>query len=142
MLRTENFYGTTFNGGANDAGIIFSFDPATSTYLILYDFDNVNGARPSGSLIQAKDGKLYGMSSFGGALNAGVIFSFDPVTSVYSKLFDFDNDNGANPSGSLLQTADGKMYGMTAQGGVEGLGVIFSFDPSSLIVTKLMILTL
>ena len=137
LAKDGKFYGTTFNGGANDAGIIFSFDPATSTYLILYDFDNVNGAQPSGSLIQAKDGKLYGMSSFGGALNAGVIFSFDPVTSVYSKLFDFDNDNGANPSGSLLQTADGKMYGMTAQGGVEGVGVIFSFDPSSLIVTKL-----
>ncbi len=137
-LATDGkFYGMTFNGGANDAGIIFSFDPATADYSILYDFDGSNGARPSGSLIQAKDGKLYGMTTFGGWTGDGVIFSFDPSSLTYTKLFDFDNDNGARPSGSLLQTDDGKMYGMTAEGGVEGLGVIFSFDPVSLNVTKL-----
>ena len=102
----------------------------------LYDFSSDNGAQPSGSLIQANDGKLYGMTSFGGEINAGVIFSFDPVTSTYTKLFDFDNDRGANPSGSLLQTPNGKMYGMTAEGGDENLGTIFCFDPIALNVTK------
>ncbi len=129
-------YGMTFNGGANNAGVIFSFDPATSDYETVYDFNNENGAQPSGGLMQASDGKLYGMTSFGGEINSGVIFSLDPNTSTYTKLFDFDNDKGANPSGNLLQMENGKMYGMTAGGGNENLGTIFSFDPVSLTVTK------
>ena len=43
-----------------------------------------------GSLIQASDGKLYGMTSHGGSNGYGVIFSFDPSTSTYTKLKDFD----------------------------------------------------
>src|SRR6185503_16264186 len=39
------------------------------------------------------------------------------------------NSEGANPSGSLIQLSDGKLYGMTPQGGSIGSGVIFSFDP-------------
>ncbi len=136
LASNGKLYGMTFNGGAYNAGVIFSFDPATSDYATVHNFSNDNGAQPSGSLIQASDGKLYGMTSFGGTINSGVIFSLDPTTSIYTKLFDFDNDKGANPSGSLLQTANGKMYGMTAEGGIENLGIIFSFDPVSLTVTK------
>ncbi len=137
LASDGKLYGMTFNGGAADAGVIFSFDPTTCDYSTLFDFDGENGAQPSGSLIQASDGKLYGMTSFGGDLNSGVIFSFDPSSTTYTKLFNFDNDNGTNPSGSLLQTANGKMYGMTAEGGNQNLGTIFSFDPISLTVTKI-----
>ena len=136
LASNGKFYGMTFNGGANNSGVIFSFDPATTVYTTVYDFNNDNGTQPSGSLIQGSDGKLYGMTSYGGTINEGVIFSFDPAISTYTKLFDFDNDKGANPSGSLLQTTNGKMYGMTAEGGDENLGTIFSFDPVSFIVTK------
>ena len=44
-------------------GVIFSFDPSSSTYTKLKDFDDVNGGDPYGSLMQASDGKLYGMTS-------------------------------------------------------------------------------
>lgn len=133
LIQASNgkLYGMTFNGGASDVGIIFSYDPVTSAYNKLYDFDITNGSSPEGSLINGSDGKLYGMTSFGGNLNVGVIFSFDPSSSTYTKLYDFDNTTGANPEGSLLQTSDGKMYGMTTQGGANNLGVIFSFDPLS-----------
>lgn len=130
-------YGMTSNGGTDDVGTIFSFDPSVSVYTELTDFDNTNGANPYGSLIQALDGKLYGMTTYGGVNNTGVIFSFDLSGSIYTKLNDFDNTNGANPYGSLLQTSDGKMYGTTNQGGAGGFGVIFSFDTSGSIYTKL-----
>ena len=69
---------------------------------------------PYGSLMQASDGKLYGMTTNGGSSSDnGVIFSFDPSSSTYTKLKDFDNTNGANPYGSLMQASDGKLYGMT-----------------------------
>jgi uncharacterized repeat protein (TIGR03803 family) len=130
-------YGMTFNGGANNSGVIFSYDPAKSSYNILYDFYVENGAQPAGSLIQASDGKLYGMAVFGGNYGYGVIFSFDIMTMTYTKLFDFQGDNGSQPNGSLFQNSDGKMYGMASSGGLADLGVIFSFDPTSLNFTKL-----
>ena len=130
-------YGMTLDGGSSGYGVIFSFDPSSSTYTKLKDFDNTNGANPYGSLMQASDGKLYGMTAGGGSSNDGVIFSFDPSSSTYTKLKDFDNTNGGNPYGSLMQASDGKLYGMTSDGGSSNDGVIFSFDPSSSTYTKL-----
>ena len=63
--------------------------------------------------MQASDGKLYGMTTDGGSNGHGVIFSFDPSTSIYTKLKDFDGLNGCGPYGSLMQASDGKLYGMT-----------------------------
>ncbi len=130
-------YGMTFTGGSNGFGVIFSFDPSSSTYTKLKDFDYTNGGHPHGSLIQASDGKLYGMTLRGGQSDYGVIFSFDPSSSTYTKLQDFDNTNGGYPNGSLMQASDGKLYGMTPQGGSNSAGVIFSFDLSSSTFTKL-----
>ncbi|MEP7111369.1 MAG: choice-of-anchor tandem repeat GloVer-containing protein [Ferruginibacter sp.] len=140
LIQASNgkLYGVTSFGGSSGNGVIFSFDPFTSNYTKLIDFDNTNGAFPQGSLIQASDGKLYGLTFQGGSNNFGVIFSFDPTTSIYLKLKNFDNPNGANPEGSLMQASDGKLYGMTESGGSIGAGVIFSFDPSSLVYTKLI----
>jgi uncharacterized repeat protein (TIGR03803 family) len=136
-VQAQNLYGMTYGGGSNDVGVILSFNPSTSTYIKLHDFDGINGANPSASLMQASDGKLYGMTVNGGSNNYGVIFSFDPSSSTYTKLKDFDGTTGANPYGSLIQASDGKLYGMTYGGGSSGYGVIFSFDPSSSIYTKL-----
>jgi len=130
-------YGMTYSGGSSGYGVIFSFDPSASNYTKLKDFDYANGANPYGSLAQASDGKLYGMTNQGGSSDGGVIFSFDPSSFTYTKLKDFDNTNGAYPYGSLVQASDGKLYGMTDQGGSSGYGVIFSFDPSSFNYTKL-----
>ncbi len=130
-------YGMTYQGGSSGAGVIFSYDPLSSNYTKLKDFDYTNGAVPFGSLIQASDGKLYGLTNEGGSSGLGVIFSYDPLSSNYTKLKDFDNINGANPYGSLIQASNGKLYGMTVNGGISGLGVIFSYDPLSANYTKL-----
>ncbi|MBS1927775.1 MAG: T9SS type A sorting domain-containing protein, partial [Bacteroidetes bacterium] len=130
-------YGMTYGGGSNNAGVIFSYDPVTSTYTKLKDFGSTDGKYPNGSLMQAADGKLYGMTYWGGSNNAGVIFSYDPVTSTFSKLKDFSGTDGMFPTGSLMQAADGKLYGMTKYGGSNGMGVAFSFDIPGSVYTKL-----
>jgi len=130
-------YGMTNNGGENGKGVIFSYDPVSATYKKLIDFDGLDGASPYGSLIQASNGNLYGMTSGGGENDAGVIFSYDPVTTSYTKLKDFDGINGTYPNGDLLQASDGKLYGMTVYGGSSNNGVIFSYDPVSATCTKL-----
>jgi uncharacterized repeat protein (TIGR03803 family) len=136
-------YGMTYSGGINGAGVIYSFNPTTYTYTKLKDFDYSNngyldGANPQGNLVQASDGKLYGMTTYGGTNGYGVIFSFDPVSSAYTKLKDFDYYNdGGYPQGSLIHASDGKLYGMTSSGGSGGSGTIFSFDPTTSTYTKL-----
>lgn len=135
----NKLYGMTAEGGDEGYGVIFSFDPVTALYTKLRDLDYSGGANPYGNLIQASNGKLYGLTQKGGSYNLGTIFSFDPVTLVYKKLWNFDYSDGANPTGSLVQTSDGKLYGTTRIGGYYGYsgGIIFSFDPSTATFTKL-----
>lgn len=116
-------------GGSHDKGVIFSFDPATNFFTRLYNFDITNGRNPYGSLIQANDGYMYGMTKWGGTNDEGVIFSFDAANSIYTNIHNFDYTNGGLPLGSLLQASDGKLYGMTSVGGTNGSGVAFSFEP-------------
>jgi uncharacterized repeat protein (TIGR03803 family) len=144
LMQANNgkLYGLTQFGGSNGLGVIFSLDPSSETYTKLKDFDGTNGGSPYGnSLIQASDGKLYGMTARGGSSGYGVIFSFDPSTNNYTKLIDFIGDNGAYPYGSLVQASDGKFYGMTASGGSgtvnSGYGTLFSYDPASSTLTQL-----
>jgi uncharacterized repeat protein (TIGR03803 family) len=91
-------YGLTFGGGSGGAGVIFSFDPSASTLTKLMDFGITSGTSSYGSLLQASDGKLYGMTHRGGSSDVGVIFSFDLSTSTYIKLKDYTGANGALPS--------------------------------------------
>lgn len=121
----------TVFGGSSDYGVIFSFDPSTTTYTKFMDFNGTNGSNPYGSLVQKNDGKIYGLTAYGGINDAGVIFSFDPSAYTFAKLRDFDNATGSNPAGSLVSAKDGKLYGMTVSGGSIDAGVIFSFVPSS-----------
>lgn len=123
-------YGMTCYGGVNDFGVLFQFNPITNTYTKKLDFDGVSkGSLPNGSLIQASDGMLYGMTNKGGVNNLGVIFQYDPVTNVFTKKLDFDGvSNGSFPNGSLIQASDGYLYGITNKGGVNNIGVVFQYN--------------
>lgn len=131
-------YGVTAKGGVNNEGVIFQYDPLTSILTKKYDFDNTtSGGKPECNLMQATNGKLYGMTVTGGANDYGVIFEYDYTTVTYTKLFDFNgNENGGNPHGSLIQAKDGKLYGMTSAGGVKDLGVLFQYDLTNSTYTK------
>lgn len=133
LASNGNLYGMTYYGGANNVGCLFQYDPRTWTYSIKYDFDYADGRRPQGSLVQATDGMLYGMTTEGGNASSadnGVLFKFNPQTNVYTKLFDFDAPtSGMNPYGALLQATDGMLYGMTYTGGANDMGVLFQFNP-------------
>lgn len=123
-------YGLTSAGGSSSNGTLFSFNPFSNTENILVNFNGTNGYLPEGSLIQASDGWLYGMTFAGGTTGWGTIFSYDPGAGIYYVLVNFNETNGGKPQGSLIQAANGLLYGVASYGGVSGRGMLFSYDPS------------
>jgi uncharacterized repeat protein (TIGR03803 family) len=122
----ELLYGSTNQGGANNKGVIFSFNPQEGVFTKLHDFNGTDGGSGKGSLL-VHGGIIYGFAGEG-ANNRGVIYSFNPNNDAYAKLHDFVLANGSEPSGALIQSG-GLFYGLTTFGGATGRGVIFSFNP-------------
>ncbi|MPM06088.1 hypothetical protein SDC9_52383 [bioreactor metagenome] len=133
----EKLYGMTKYGGTNNCGILFEYDPASSVFIKLHDFTTSSGSSPYGSLIEASDGKLYGLTKSGGSHGSGTLFEFDLSDSTYTKKIDFDETNtGSEPSGSLIQGSNGKLYGLTLAGGQNGMGVLFEYDINNSIISN------
>ena len=123
----RNFYGTTeYGGGSADAGTVFSITPG-GAFSVLYRFQGgTDGAHPTGRLVMASDGNLYGMTSAGarwpghrlrhhaGGRRDGAADSFSG-----------DALDGAFPAAGLIQGADGGLYGTTQFGGILDLGTVF-----------------
>ena len=126
-------YGTTQYGGFGSNGVIFQFNTATNSYTKMIDFNYApNGTSPYGNMVHASNGKLYGMTNSGGQYNVGIIFEYDLISNMFTKKFDFDGVNsGSSPYGGLIQANNGKLYGMTYQGGANGKGVLFEYDPET-----------
>jgi uncharacterized repeat protein (TIGR03803 family) len=75
LANDGNFYGTTNSGGAFGNGTIFQITGA-GALTTLYSFTGgVDGANPSGGLLQATDGILYGATAGGGTNGDGTVYS-------------------------------------------------------------------
>jgi len=129
-----NFYGTTCHGGTGgDNGTIFQLTPS-GTETILYSFTGgtADGAHPYAALIQASDGNLYGTTGEGGAYGVGgygTVFTISTSGTGYKVLHSFGaGGDGRFPHSSLLQGADGNLYGITDGGGTSGLGAIYQLS--------------
>lgn len=124
-------WGTSKNGSAK----IFKVDgsnPSLANYVNVYDFVPSTGTEPWTCVTPGGNGKLYGTTSLGGSSNLGVLFEYDPATSVYTQKVDLDGFISA----AMTLAPNGKLYGTTHTGGVSGMGVLFEYDPSTNIYTK------
>ena len=121
-----SFYGATTRGGAADVGTVFRVT-ASGARTILYSFTgDVDGAEPLRGVVQANDGKLYGIARTGGSAGGGVIYQIT-TAGAFTVLYSF-TPSGANPYnsyGDLALGSDGNLYGVTYQGGTSGAGTIF-----------------
>jgi len=115
-----NFYGTTYTGGSSNAGVIFKIT-AGGTYNVIYNLNGTTDASgPSSALVQATNGKLYGVTANATAdsTNNGTIFSVTTsgtFTTLYA--FTFVGTDGGYPVSPLIQHTDGLLYGTTYVGG-------------------------
>jgi uncharacterized repeat protein (TIGR03803 family) len=121
------FYGTTWYGGAHNAGTVFKID-AAGQFETLYQFPaSANGCQPVGLIVQANI--LYGATKGCGALLAGTLFSIDLRTRSEIVLHAFDTGGlrAAEPSGNLTLIGDA-LYGTAMYGGAADKGVVFKLD--------------
>jgi uncharacterized repeat protein (TIGR03803 family) len=121
-------YGTTSEGGAQGAGVLYSMNTDGTNYQVLYSFQNApDGVEPLGKLVPGPGGRLYGFTPLGGASGHGTIFSWDTAAGVYQKLIDLDSVHAADAVGDPL-FFNGKLYGLGSSGGAGNFGTIFSYD--------------
>jgi len=120
------FYGTTLQGGAAGVGTVFKV-LANGSFSILHNFGggSSDGANPNASLVQGKDGALYGTTLNGGASGAGTVFKVSADGLFFSLLQSLDANSGYSPRAALVQSTDGVFYGTAYQGGTSGVGTVF-----------------
>lgn len=136
-----NFYGTTENGGANVFyGTVFQITPS-GMLTTLYNFcpppyNCTDGANPGTALIQGTDGNFYGTTVAGGSGTppVGTVFKITAGGSL-TTLHSFDRTDGEQPYGTLVQAANGDLYGTTSEGGTAGAGTVFKITTSGTLTT-------
>ncbi len=124
-------YGTTYSGGSNNLGTVFTLHLDGSGYQVLRSFSGTqgDGAQPRASLVQGSDGAFYGTTCQGGSANQGTIFRLYPDGTGYSVIKTFTGSEDANPLAPLILATNGVLYG-TTRGGVNDLnGTVFRNQP-------------
>ena len=132
---TDNLlYGLTGSGGKGRGGTVFRLNANGSDFTSLHSFTNIAPAPsgPSGGILEASDGKLYGVTQSGGASNLGTVFTIDKNGSNFALLHHFAGglSDGASPLGRLLEGKDGALYGTTYDAGAARLGTVFRVNKS------------
>jgi uncharacterized repeat protein (TIGR03803 family) len=119
-----NLYGTTRDGGANEYGTVFRFDPISAVLTTLVEFTNTpsgrNGKYAYSALVQGGDGNFYGTTYTGGSNDFGTVFKMTAAGALTTLVHFTGNgpfDKGRRPSASLVQGSDdgpaGADFGVT-----------------------------
>ena len=139
-----NFYGTTFNGGANDLGTVFTIatngtaQGTTLTTLVHFTGTPGKGFNAGAGLVQGSDGQFYGTTIFGGvAASYGTVFKMatdgTPQGTTLTTLVEF-TANGISDKGRKpflgVQDSDGNFYGTCINGGEKDIGTVFKMTPT------------
>lgn len=104
---------------------MYRIDPATDEVFMLPPY-NVNE-----SLVQAPEGWIYGAEVYGGfngSFGDGLIFRYDPTSTQVEELYEMGPSDGHKPYGKLCLAENGKLYGVTHDGGYNDEGVVYEFD--------------
>jgi hypothetical protein len=128
-----NIFGTTGNGGTDNAGIVYELTPSNGSWVetILYNFTGgADGDDPDGVSLDAS-GNIFGVTRDGGSEKYGTIYELTPSGSgwIITVLHDFADDAVGGISGPLLRDSAGNLYGVTAESTSDG-GTIWELSPS------------
>ena len=128
-----NIYGIESFGGDTK---IFRLTPS-GTYTVLHTLSAATDGYAAETLVLGADGNFYGLTSSGGANGGGTLFKVTPA-GAYTVLYNFPVGGGTFGSAgaqSLLQGADGNLYGANSNGGANNSGSIFRITTSGAFTT-------
>ena len=130
VLETSdgNLIGTTQLGGVSGDGTIFKLQKNGAGFTTVHNFSSAGGDGESSyaSLTLGSDGRFYGTTRLGSASGAGALFTIDPLGRGYQIIAALSGTNGANPTASLIELANGVMAGTSPYGGSSNRGTIFA----------------
>ncbi len=130
-------FGATSSGGANGLGTIYRVNADGSGYTVLKHFAEADGYNPTGGLLIASDGRLYGAATWGGMNNRGTLFRLEADGSNFTVLRALDSiADGQNPIAGLAEGPDGKLYGAASLGGPDW-GTVFRLNTDGTGFTRL-----
>ena len=139
----SKFYATTYNGGFVNRGTLYEYNYAAGTITKKLNFDAAETGRVPYGRPTLLNGKIYGTCYTGPqeifGTPYGTIWEYDPSTSVYSAKVIFNNTNSAANGRTPVSSPvayNGKLYGLTSNGGTTDYGVLYEYDPATNIYTK------
>jgi uncharacterized repeat protein (TIGR03803 family) len=122
-----NFYGLN---ETSPNGAIFEYNYNLNSITGSANFGLSNGKWPVGSMVEVPGGKIYGLTTNGGNSNSeGVLFEYDNTNHTIIKKVELDSITGTHPQDGLTLGANGKVYGVTKDGGMNSYGTLFEYDP-------------
>jgi uncharacterized repeat protein (TIGR03803 family) len=109
-------YGTNNIGGPDGNGVVFSINADGTGFSKLHEFTDAEGYDPRGKLLEASNGKIYGVLHIGGPGNTGCLFRMDKNGANFQVVYNFaDLNNGYFPEGGVIEGPGGILYGSFAQ---------------------------
>src|ERR1035438_5216727 len=122
-----NLYGTTYQGGTANAGVVFKLDTAGQETWQYSFTGGADGGNPYAGVIGYATG-LYGTTYAGGAANRGVVYKVD-TSGHQTVLYSFTGGaDGGQPYAGVIRDSAGNLYGTTYDGGKGEAGVVYKLD--------------
>jgi uncharacterized repeat protein (TIGR03803 family) len=120
------FYGTTFTGGTNHQGAIFTITSA-GTFTLLHQFSGTNGVADGTApeILLPSGSSFIGTTVEGGTNNAGTIYTITPAGTL-TTIRQFSGTNGV---------ADGLLPILTFANGANFIGTVFNGIPGETLTT-------
>src|SRR5581483_9459079 len=140
-----NYYGTTYEGGANGFGSIFRYNSITGQLTTLFSFNRTNGSLPLADVTLDGSGNLYGTTYQGGSHSSasnnccGTVWKYSIPSGVLTTVVSFDGDlvpaDGLFPWGGVTLDSKGNLYGATVYGGIYGDGIVYEYSAAGQLST-------
>lgn len=132
LSSQTTLWGTVENGGLYGNGYIYRTDSIGNNLVIAHHFNGADDGKSPGALMQASNGKLYGMTAGGGhgsvfLMNhpslgplytmGGTLYEYDPVIDSFRVLIHFNSTDPQYPAGfdgpssmKILEVSPGNLW--------------------------------
>lgn len=125
LYGTTTLIGDYNTGNVLQTGTIFRLQADGTGFQVVHTFTGGSDGAVPVSLMQGRDGRLFGTTYYGGGSNAGVFFALRSDGTGFEVLHSFEPNTGDYPYGALLETVDGSFYGVTLYDGPRAGGVVY-----------------